>query len=194
MVCPRREWERDGRLAVKAAVAHKRELQHGGASWREVAGEVGCTPELMSDLVASLGPQGTVAVVPAFFAHLGSLVDLPGTVLIGVRADGSGAQARARTQLLAHRLKTISDPTRLAMLETLRWAPLTVGELAARFSLAQPTVSNHVKLLREAGIVSSGAEGGRRKLVVQREVLADLVEQLESVLPDQPAQGRAEGT
>ena len=188
------EWERDGRLAVKAAVAHKRELQHGGASWREVAGEVGCTPELMSDLVASLGPQGTVAVVPAFFAHLGSLVDLPGTVLIGVRADGSGAQARARTQLLAHRLKTISDPTRLAMLETLRWAPLTVGELAARFSLAQPTVSNHVKLLREAGIVSSGAEGGRRKLVVQREVLADLVEQLESVLPDQPAQGRAEGT
>jgi DNA-binding transcriptional ArsR family regulator len=121
-----------------------------------------------------------VAVIPAFFAHLGSLVDLPGTVLIGVRADGSDVQARARARLLAQRMKTISDPTRLAMLEALRWGPLTVGELATRFSLAQPTVSNHIKVLREAGIVSHGSDGGRR-LVVQREVLADLLEQLEAL-------------
>lgn len=176
------DWERDGKLAVSDAVRERRELSFQGATWEQVAANPRCDEELKSELVASLGPGGTVHVVPAFFAHLGSLVDLPGTVLVGVRADGSSAQARARTELLARRLKTISDPTRLAILEALRGSPRSVTELATHFSLAQPTVSNHVKLLRDAGIVSNGADGDRRKLVLQPDVLADLLAHLEEFL------------
>jgi DNA-binding transcriptional ArsR family regulator len=177
------DWERDGRLAVKSAVAVRHELKGKGLPWREVAGNIKtCNPELLSELVGALGPRGTIAIVPAYFAHLGLMVDLPGTVVIGVRADGLGVQSRARTELLARRLKTISDPTRLAMLEAVGGAPFTVSELAAHFSLAQPTVSNHVKLLRESGILSNRTVAGRRVLSVERDVLAELLDNLGTML------------
>ena len=176
------DWERDGRPAVDAAVARRREVLQRGASWKEVAATACWSDDVLNEMTSSLGPGGTIAIIPAFFAHLGSLVDLPGTTLIGVRVDGSGAQARARTDLLARRLKTIADPTRLAMLEALRGAPRTVTELAAYFSLAQPTVSNHVKVLRDAGLVANSPAGDRRKLVLQPDALADLLGHLEGFL------------
>jgi DNA-binding transcriptional ArsR family regulator len=179
----RSDWMRNGLRSVEAAVAARREIQHRGASWQEIARST-YKPEgrVLEDLVASLPEGGVVAVVPAYFAHLGSLADLPGLVMIGVRAEGSGAEARARTENLARRLKTISDPTRLAMVEVLRTAPSTVSELAELFSLAQPTVSNHVKVLRDAGIVVNGNQGGRRMLVLQPEVLQELIDHLEGML------------
>jgi DNA-binding transcriptional ArsR family regulator len=103
-------------------------------------------------------------------------------VLIGVRAEGSGAEARARTEVLARRLKTISDPTRLAMVEVLRSAPSTVSELAALFGLAQPTVSNHVKILRDAGLVANSTDGGRRALVLQPDALDALLDGLQGMV------------
>jgi predicted transcriptional regulator len=183
------DWRRNGLRSVQAAVAARREIQRHGGSWREVAHSSG-TPHQrqLDELVASLPSGGVVAVVPAYFAHLGSLVDLPGTVLVGVRAEGSGAEARARTELLARRLKTISDPTRLAMIEVLRTGPSTVSELAALFSLAQPTVSNHVKVLRDAGLVANSAVAGHRGLVLQRDAVRDLLQHVEGILaPPEPS-------
>ncbi len=179
----RTDWLRNGVRSVEAAVAARREIQHRGAPWQEIARNA-YKPESRTcdDLVESLPPDGMVAVVPAYFAHVGSLADLPGTVMIGVRAEGSGAEARARTEVLARRLKTISDPTRLAIVEVLRAAPSTVSELAELFSLAQPTVSNHVKILRDAGIVANGSHGGHRELVLQRDALDELIDHLEGML------------
>ncbi len=179
----RPDWMRNGLRSVEAAVAARREVQHRGAPWQEIARST-YKPEgrLLDDLVASLPAEGIVAVVPSYFAHLGSLADLPGLVMIGVRAEGSGAEARARTEVLARRLKTISDPTRLAIVEVLRAAPSTVSELAELFSLAQPTVSNHVKILRDAGIVANSTQGGHRSLVLQRDVLEELIDHLEGML------------
>ena len=193
----RPDWMRNGLRSVEAAVAARREMQHRGASWREIAHGTH-TPDgrPVDDLVASLPPEGIVAVVPAYFAHLHSLADLPGLVLIGVRAEGSGAEARARTESLARRLKTISDPTRLAMVEVLRSAPSTVSELAALFGLAQPTVSNHVKILRDAGLVANATDAGRRVLVLQRDALDALLDGLQGMVaparqtdPTRPAAG-----
>ena len=179
----RPDWVRNGRRSVEAAVAARREIQHHGAPWEEIA-RSNYRPggRVLDDLVASLPRDGVVAVVPAYFAHLGSLVDLPGTVMIGVRAEGSGAEARARTENLARRLKTISDPTRLAIVEVLRATPSTVGELAEIFSLAQPTVSNHVKILRDAGFVANASRGGRRELVLEHGTLDELLDHLEGML------------
>jgi DNA-binding transcriptional ArsR family regulator len=121
-------------------------------------------------------------VVPAFFTHKGLLVDLPGVVVVGVRTDTTGAQARARTEALARRLKAISDPTRLAMLDALRNGPLTVTEIAVAFALAQPTVSNHVKVLRDAGLVSDVRDGTRRHLIVEHREVEELLTNLHDVL------------
>ena len=179
----RPDWMRNGRRSVELAVAARREIQRRGAPWEEIASSTyRPAGRVLDDLVASLPSRGMVAVVPAYFAHLGSLVDLPGTVMIGVRAEGSRAEARARTENLARRLKTLSDPTRLAIVEVLRASPSTVSDLAELFSLAQPTVSNHVKILRDAGIVANGTRNGRRELLLQHDALDELLDHLEGML------------
>ena len=65
---------------------------------------------------------------------------------------------------MARRLKAVADPTRLAILHSLAAAPSSVGELATLFRLAQPTVSMHVKVLRQSGLVHSERTGGRLRL------------------------------
>jgi DNA-binding transcriptional ArsR family regulator len=76
----------------------------------------------------------------------------------------------------------MSDPTRLAILDTLRSGPRTVTEIAACFSLAQPTVSNHVKVLRQAGFLAEQRVGTRHNLVVRAEAVDDVIGDLSEVL------------
>jgi DNA-binding transcriptional ArsR family regulator len=183
----RGDWERDGRQAVDAAIAVRRAAVAKGAPWYEAARSDCDFGGLVGKLVEELGPDGDLAVVPAYFTHKGLILELSGTVVIGVRTDHSGAEARARTELLARRLKTIADPTRLAILHTLRREPRTITGISTLFSLAQPTVSNHVKQLRDAGLVEQGPGGARRELVVCQEAVSDLLEHLQGVLDPSPA-------
>jgi DNA-binding transcriptional ArsR family regulator len=181
----RDDWESHGRSSVDHAVAVKRRALTGGAGWQDVA-ETACFSEHLGTTVATMGPEGHVLVVPAFYTHKGMFVDLPGLVVVGVRSESDVAVARARTERLARRLKTLSDPTRLAILDTLRRGARSVSELAETFSLAQPTVSNHVKVLRDAGLVADERDGRRRRLVVCTEEVNRLVGGLQDVLaPDQ---------
>lgn len=175
-------WERYGRQAVADAVAAKRAMLAKGAGWRELAtGKNGCTG-VRDRVVGELGPSGEIVIVPSYFAHVGLLYDVPGFVVLGEKADDTGAEARARTESLARQLRAISDPTRLAILDSLRSGPQTVTELSARFGLAQPTVSNHVKILRDSGIVADVRDGVRRNLVVRRDVVEALMGNLNQVL------------
>jgi DNA-binding transcriptional ArsR family regulator len=187
----RPEWERYGRGAVEVAVAARDGLRAKGADWHEVARSECEFGDLLDRTVADLGPRCELVVVPAFFTHKGLLVDLPGMVVVGVRTDTTGAQARARTEALARRLKAISDPTRLAMLDALRNGPRTVTDIAAAFSLAQPTVSNHVKVLRDAGLVTDVRDGTRRQLVVKADAVEELLTNLHAVLSDRDDQRTA---
>lgn len=59
-------------------------------------------------------------------------------------------------------LEALGDPTRRAVLERLRAGPCSVGDLAAELPVTQPAVSQHLRALREAGLVSFQAEGTRR--------------------------------
>ena len=102
--------------------------------------------------------------VPCLFFGSSLYLDFPDLVLIGVGVGPGDAEARARTESVARRLKAVADPTRLAILHSLASAPSSVGELAALFRLAQPTVSMHVKVLRQAGLVHSERAGGRLRL------------------------------
>jgi DNA-binding transcriptional ArsR family regulator len=187
----RGEWELSGRGAVEVAVAVRRELQAKGADWHEVARGECDFGGLLDRTVAALGPDGEIVVVPAYFTHKGLLVDLPGLLVVGVRTDTTGADARARTEALARRLKAVSDPTRLAILNALRTGPRTATEVASTFSLAQPTVSNHVKLLRDAGLVVDVRQGTRRTLVVQRDAVEELITNLHEALSDRTGPAHA---
>jgi DNA-binding transcriptional ArsR family regulator len=185
----REEWELSGRGAVEVAVAARRRVQASGADWHEVARSECDFGGILDRTLASVGPDVEIVVVPAYFTHKGLLVDLPGVVVLGVRTDTSGADARARTEALARRLKAVSDPTRLAILDALRSGPRTITEIAAAFSLAQPTVSNHVKLLRDAGLVIDERQGTRRRLLVQHDVVEGLISDLHEALSDRTSHG-----
>ena len=56
----------------------------------------------------------------------------------------------------------LGDRTRRAILERLAEHPCAVGELAEQLPVSRPAVSQHLKVLREAGLVSERPEGTRR--------------------------------
>lgn len=56
----------------------------------------------------------------------------------------------------------LHDPTRRAVLERLRGGSCAVGEIASALPVSRPAVSQHLKVLKEAGLVSDRSEGTRR--------------------------------
>lgn len=56
----------------------------------------------------------------------------------------------------------IADPTRRRVLERLSARPMAVGEIAAGLPVSRPAVSQHLKVLKEAGLVSDRQDGQRR--------------------------------
>jgi DNA-binding transcriptional ArsR family regulator len=56
----------------------------------------------------------------------------------------------------------LQDPTRRAVLERLREGPKPVGEIARGLPVTRPAVSQHLKILKEANLVSDRSEGTRR--------------------------------
>jgi DNA-binding transcriptional ArsR family regulator len=79
----------------------------------------------------------------------------------------------------AQTLQALSDPTRRAVLEELRSGPRAVGEIAARLPVSRPAVSQHLRVLKEAGLVTERQNGTRRLYRVDPDGLAELREYLE---------------
>src|SRR5215470_5679955 len=59
-------------------------------------------------------------------------------------------------------IAALGDPTRRAIFESLARRPKAVGELAAELPVSRPTVSQHLRVLQEAGLVTDHANGTRR--------------------------------
>jgi DNA-binding transcriptional ArsR family regulator len=76
-------------------------------------------------------------------------------------------------------LTALGDPTRQAILENLADGPLAVGELAADLPISRPAVSQHLKVLKEAGLVIDEQVGTRRLYRVDPEALKLVREHLD---------------
>jgi ArsR family transcriptional regulator, arsenate/arsenite/antimonite-responsive transcriptional repressor len=73
--------------------------------------------------------------------------------------DTSPLAVHERDQLAAQ-FKALADPTRVAIVNALSSADeVCVCNLTAAFELSQPTISHHLKILREAGLVESSRRG-----------------------------------
>jgi DNA-binding transcriptional ArsR family regulator len=79
----------------------------------------------------------------------------------------------------AQALQALGDPTRRAVLEELRRGPRAVGEIARRLPVSRPAVSQHLRVLKEAGLVTERQNGTRRLYRVDPDGLAELREYLE---------------
>jgi DNA-binding transcriptional ArsR family regulator len=79
--------------------------------------------------------------------------------------------------------EAIAQPKRREILRLLAGGELSAGEVAARFEVTQPAISQHLKVLKEAGLVSDRRDAQRRLYSVRAEGLADLHGFLAEVLP-----------
>ncbi len=73
----------------------------------------------------------------------------------------------------------MGDPTRLAIFESLVERPQAVGELAAQFPVSRPAVSQHLRVLRSAGLVADRHAGKHRIYHVDPDGLAVLRAELD---------------
>jgi DNA-binding transcriptional ArsR family regulator len=81
-------------------------------------------------------------------------------------------------------LTALADPTRRAVFEHLRHGPICVGALAARLPVSRPAVSQHLKVLKRAGLVIDRADGARRVYSVDTDGLTSLRSWLEQFWDD----------
>jgi DNA-binding transcriptional ArsR family regulator len=66
----------------------------------------------------------------------------------------------------------LADPTRRRVFEELRRGPCSVGKIAARMPVSRPAVSQHLGVLKKAGLVVDRAEGTRRVYCIDPNGLA----------------------
>ena len=71
-------------------------------------------------------------------------------------------------------LKAIAEPRRRRILALVRDGELSAGEIASNFEISRPAVSQHLTVLREAGLVDERRNGTRRLYRARPEGLADL--------------------
>jgi DNA-binding transcriptional ArsR family regulator len=71
-------------------------------------------------------------------------------------------------------LDALGDPTRREIFESLKAGPRSVGDLADRLPVSRPAVSQHLRVLKDAGLVSDRKEGTRRLYRVDPGGLAEL--------------------
>jgi DNA-binding transcriptional ArsR family regulator len=72
----------------------------------------------------------------------------------------------------------VAEPARRHLLDLLLQAPRSVGELVAATGMSQPNTSRHLRILREAGLVTSRAAGKRRVYELRPTGVAELADWL----------------
>ncbi len=72
----------------------------------------------------------------------------------------------------AKQLAALGDPTRRLIFERLARGPLAVVDISKTLPVSRPAVSQHLKVLKEVGLVTDRAEGTRRLYAIDRDGLA----------------------
>jgi DNA-binding transcriptional ArsR family regulator len=172
------EWQSTGRQAVTEAAADWRRRLEAGAGFRELLDRPQIWPGRpeLDELADAAAARGRLVLSPGWFAGEIHVVELEGTIYVGrgIRRRDDDDRRRDAAVHVSSRLKALADPTRLAILLQLAREPASVTELARHFKLSQPTVSGHVQLLREAGLLDERTVGRSAKLSASEESLRNL--------------------
>ena len=89
-------------------------------------------------------------------------------------------------------IRALGDPTRREILRALRTGDLTAGDIASRFPITAASISHHLNVLREAGLVQSQREGRTIVYSLESTVFQEFVNQVMTML-DAGEDRRGEG-
>jgi DNA-binding transcriptional ArsR family regulator len=81
-------------------------------------------------------------------------------------------------------MAALADPTRQEILEILRAGPRAVGQIAAGMPISRPAVSQHLKVLKESGLVAETRQGTRHYFAIAPEGLGELRAYLDGLWSD----------
>ncbi|MEL6522694.1 MAG: metalloregulator ArsR/SmtB family transcription factor [Pseudomonadota bacterium] len=81
----------------------------------------------------------------------------------------------------ANILSALADPTRRAIVERLAQAPSSVGDLAREFPVSRPAISQHLKVLTDAGVLDVTSQGNRRVYRLDPNGMTDLRDWLDGL-------------
>lgn len=81
-------------------------------------------------------------------------------------------------------LRALADPHRRQIMRLVQYTELPAGEIAARFTLTQQAVSQHIGVLKQAGLLSERREGTRRLYTLRHESLEPVRQLLAEFWPD----------
>jgi ArsR family transcriptional regulator len=74
--------------------------------------------------------------------------------------------------------RALADPTRRSILDLLRGGSRTSGEIAEQFGSSWPTISRHLSVLRDAGLINAEKEGQFMRYELATTVFQDVLEKL----------------
>ena len=75
-------------------------------------------------------------------------------------------------------MRALADPTRREILRALRAGDLSAGEIVARFDMTAPSISHHLNVLKEAGLVQAERDGRHIIYSLNSTTLQDLLQEL----------------
>jgi len=172
-------WERNGRSVVSAACDTWKDRLSAGMSIEELV-----PPRHPLTLADRLGfddifmHRREFAVSPLYFCMSGGhVVDLDDYVHIAVPASDLMPVRKIRdAAFVSDRLRVLAEPTRVNILIQLLSAPSGVMDIARSLRMSQPTVSGHLKVLRDAGLIQPRRFGTRTVMVASRKRIERLLE------------------
>ena len=162
-------WEGEGVRSIRRAVAEVEDKLSDGSKWYEILNtECSVFQEGAAGIISRYENGKPVKLVACAFFGRGLYFEFPEYILIGFGVASAVEEARNRVAGVVGPLRAMADPTRLAIYETLKAGPLTITDIAASFSLSQPTISVHVKRLREVGLVNATRIGNQLEISINK--------------------------
>ena len=102
----------------------------------------------------------------------------------GVSAGSAAEQKQSAPAAPDAVLRALADPHRRQILRLVQHAELPAGQIAATFTLTQQAVSQHIGVLKQAGLLTERREGTRRLYTLHHESLEPVRELLSEFWPD----------
>jgi DNA-binding transcriptional ArsR family regulator len=160
-------WESEGAPTVERTTTEVRRSLERGVEWQEIVSkECSIFVDHLPEITERFERGRPVVLAPCAFFGKGLYLDLPGCILVGLGVHSAAQVARTQTEQVVRPLRALADPTRLAIFGYLKSGPAAVSDIAEAFLLSQPTVSVHVKRLREAGLVTAERRGNRLEISI----------------------------
>ncbi|MFN3267133.1 MAG: ArsR/SmtB family transcription factor [Deinococcales bacterium] len=128
--------------------------------------------------------QNSVVVIPLYFAYGGGFsfdAKQQHLLAFGIRSEDYHQDQKDQSAQIAQQLKALADPTRLLLLTLLfryQHFEMSVSDFAEQLGVTQPTVSGHLKLLRDVGLVQLEKKGNKSLYRFEHTILQNVVNDL----------------